>query len=100
DVNEFEEAQPGTIQEEFWERFNDSRFMVDPSGDPEAIAEFGSKTLKQQGFWILSNLYTRSVLEMYCKMLDAMKAGTDILGQIYYWIASDPQGKHHTQGLI
>ena len=100
DVSEFEQAQPGTIQEEFWEEFHETRYMLDPSGDPYAQGKFFSKILKQKGFGIMSNLYSQIALEMCCKMWDALKAGTNLFGKAYGWIASDPEGKQHTQGLI
>ena len=99
-ANEFEKAQPGTIQEEFWERFKHSQFMFDTSGDSEANAEFLVKLMKKTSFWIISSLYSEVFLEFCCRALDGVKIGNKMLGETYGWITSDPEGKQQTQGFI
>ena len=47
-----------------------------------------------------ANITVTVFLEMYCKMLDGMKAGTNLHGKIYGWLSNDAEGKQHTSGLI
>ena len=48
----------------------------------------------------MSSTFSQVVLEMSCKGLDAIKAGTNLLGKTYGWLSNDPEGKQHTTGLI
>ena len=59
-----------------------------------------NKAVEQKGVVIINGIVSQVYLEMSCKMLDGMKAGTNLLGKTYGWSSSDPEGKQHTNGLI
>ena len=59
-----------------------------------------NKVVKQKGVIIMTGIVSEVFLELCCKMLDGMKAGTDLFGKTYGWLSSDPEGKQHTRGLI
>ena len=99
DALEFEKAQEGTIQHEFWKKYSETRIMLS-SNEPAAALDFTNKVARQKGVVIMSSIGSQVFLELSCKVLDRVKAETDLLGKTYGWLSSDPEGKQHTNGLI
>ena len=99
DADEFEKTQGGTIQEEFWKKYSETRIMVS-SKEPTVAFDFMNKVARQKEFVIMSSIGSQVFLELSCKVLDRVKAETDLLGKTYGWLSSDPEGKQHTNGLI
>ena len=100
DVKEFEAAEEGSIQQNFWKKYSRNHTILDSARDSEAGADFGNKVINQKAVLILTSMFSHVFLEQSCKMLEAMKSGTNFLGNTYGWIASDPKGKQHTMGFI
>ena len=65
-----------------------------------AAFDFMNKVSRQKGVIIMNSIASQVFLELSCKLLDGMKAGTNLLGKTYGWLSSDPEGKQHTNGLI
>ena len=99
DATEFEKAQEGTIQHEFWKKYSETRIMLS-SKEPMAAFDFMNKVSRQKGVIIMNSIASQVFLELNCKLLDGMKAGTNLLGKTHDWLSSDPEGKQHTNGLI
>ena len=95
DVNEFEEAEEGTIQEEFWKQFRTSHYIIDNSKDILGAGNFMvSQFPKKESILIVTSMFSEPGLKAMCKLIVGGAPRT------YGWLASDPKGKQHTQGLI
>ena len=103
EVNEFEDAEPGSIQEKFWTRMKNNVFLIDFGMDLSSTVIFGFKILKQKGVF-MSSMFITSVRKIMCKIKNAWEdKRPDLLpdlSRVYSWVSSDPERKRHSQGLI
>ena len=100
DADEFEEAEEGTIQEEFWKMFSKNHMTLDSARDPMEGGKFMEKVMKQKGVLLVTSMMSQVMLDASCKMLEGIKGENTMLGQTYSWLGTDPDGKQHTTGLI
>ena len=94
DTTEFEDAEEGSIQQEFWNKFNTTRYMADSKKDPYGAGEFCAKFAKQEGVVILTSLFSIPSMKGFCKLITGMSS------EVFGWLSSDPEGKQHTTGFI
>ena len=99
DVKEFEEAEPGSVQDEFRTRMKNSVSIIDIGKDTTSAMTFGINILKQKGV-LVSSMFITLLREMTCKGKNSFEDGMPDLSGVYSWVSSDPQGKQKTQGLI
>ena len=102
DISEFENAEKGSIQEEFWNMFKDSYMTIDLQENMEGItnAETMKKALDGKLIALLSSLYSHALVKQGCKMKVIMQKDMPMLSRMFFWIPNDPEGKQHTTGLI
>ena len=99
DATEFEKAEEGSIQEEFWKKYSETRIMMSTQ-DPVEGGQLLNQVTLQKGVIIMSSIGSQVFLELCCKAADIAKSGTVLFGKSYGWSSSDPEGKQHTSGLI
>ena len=102
DLNEFVNAEKGSIQEEFWNMYKDSYMTVDFQDNMEGISsgETINKALDGKLVIFVSSLYSHIGVKEGCKIKVIMHKDMPILSRMFAWISSDPEGKQHTTGLI
>ena len=94
DQNEFVHAEKGSVQEEFWNKYRTSHFLIDQLGDLMAIGEFIGKFPRQEAVIILNSMIKEPLLKVFCETAIATAVRT------YGWLSSDPKGKEHLMGVI
>ena len=102
DLNEFVNAEKGSIQEEFWNMYKDNYIIVDYQDNLEGVfnGETINKALDGKLIGFLSSLYSHAIVNRGCKLKVIMHKGMPMLSRMFAWIPSDPEGKQHTTGLI
>ena len=102
DLNEFVNAEKGSIQEEFWNMFKDNYMTVDLQQNMEGMsnAETINKVLDGKQIGFLSSFYSNAMVKLGCKMKVVMQEDVLMFSRMFAWIPSDPEGKQHTTGLI
>ena len=93
DTVEFENEE-GSIQEEFWKRFNETHVILDSTTNSEKGFQFFHSMFNQSGVPLLGSLFSRPARESFCNFIVAMESPT------YLWMTNDPLGKIHTSSLI
>ena len=100
DAVEFVEARKGTIQEEFWEKFKDTHFIIDSGKDMDGSVKIMKKAFESRLVLLFNSLYSTPCRMMNCKMKVIMQSDVPSLVKSYGWQSSDPEGMRHTTGFI
>ena len=101
DTREFVEAQEGSIQEQFWKKFEDTHIAVDMQKDVDKIGDVNEKALNGKLVMFLNSLYGQAYRKLCCnmKVIAEAESSTNKVGT-YGWLSSDPEGKQHAIGYI
>ena len=105
DQKEFEDATPGSIQDEFRTRMKNNVLTIDIGQNMTSDEAFVFNILTQKAVFMTS-MFIASVRERMCKIKNALEDQGAFENKIrdpsrvYSWMSSDPAGKHHTTGLI
>ena len=102
DLNEFVNAEKGSIQEEFWKMYKNNYINVDVQQNMKDMLSGGTinKTLDAKLISFLSSLYNHAFVKQVCKMKVIMQKDIPLFSRMFTWTSSDPEGKQHTTGLI
>ena len=97
DLNEFVNAEKGSIQEEFWNMFKNNYMTVDLQQNIDGMtnAETMKKALDGKIVGFLSSLYSHGLVKQTCKIKAIMHKDLPMLSRMFFWIPSDPEGKQH-----
>lgn len=99
DSKEFENANEGSIQEEFAKRMKGRLVSLDPGVNLAKAMAAGISILKQESAMMMTSMFMKPVRHVVCKY-NIAKDDIPELNQVHTWTSSDPQGWQHTQGLI
>lgn len=100
DVSHFQNAEKGSIQEEFWKQYLTTHFLIDFSAeDQTTLQNFGVKMMFKKAVFVVSSIFGQIVLETCCKAKESRKE-IPMLHKTYGWLSSDPDGKQHQTGII
>lgn len=100
EVKEFEDADEGSVQYEFWKRMKNRVVIVDSGVDINVISDNGFRFLKQESVILRIAHQIQSIRSAACKLKGATQDRVPELKQIFTWLSSDPEGKEHTEGPI
>ena len=100
DINEFQDAEAGSIQHEFWQHIKDTHIMVKFGHTIEEMTEMTGMAFKGKLSGILNSLYSHTAVKKICKFKSIVQADSPTIARTYAWCASDPEGKQHTTGFI
>ena len=100
DINEFKDAEAGSIQHEFWQHIKDTHIMVKFGHSIEELVEMAGMVLKGKVSGIINSLYSHTAVKKICKFKSIVQKDSPTIARTYAWQASDPKGRQHTTGII
>ena len=100
DIKEFEEAEEGTIHAQLWVDVRNRTKIVDQNGDPQSGMNIARMIVKQEAVSMMDSLLGSPIRKMTCQIKYSLKESIPDANRIYSWLASDPEGKQQTRGII
>ena len=100
DINEFETANKGSIQERFWSIFENKHIIFDFATDMGRVLDGLNQIIDGKTVLLLYSQYSDSIARQCCKFKSIHQKDVPKLRRTYGWLSSDPEGKQRTVGLI
>ena len=100
DINEFQDAEAGSIQHEFWQHIKDTHIMVKFGHTIEELTEMAGMVLEGKVSGIMNSLYSYTLVKNICKFKSIVQKDSPTIARTYASQASDPEGRQHTVGII
>ena len=100
DINEFKDAEAGSIQHEFWQHIKDTHIMVKFGHTIGEMTEMAGMVLEGKVSGIINSLYSHTAVKKICKFKSIVQKDSPTIARTYAWQASDPEGRQHTTGMI
>ena len=100
DINEFKNAEAGSMQHEFWQHIKETHIMVKFGHTLKEMVEMTGMVLKGKLSGIMNSLYSHTIIKKICKFKSIVQKDSPTVARTYAWQASDPEGRQHTTGII